>query len=233
MKTTVIIPTYNESKNIGPLIEEILSTVPSVEILVVDDNSPDGTAYVVRTLIEERPSVKLLERPRKEGLGAAYIEAFKMLLNDQTIDCIVTMDGDFSHDPKHLPAILAAAQNADLVIGSRYIHDGGIAEWEMWRRQLSYWANMYVRAILRKPIADWTTGYQCIRTAALRRINLGAIDLSGYAFLQELKYILTSGGASFLEVPIIFQARRGGESKISGFIIREGIIGPWKIRKKI
>lgn len=230
MKTAIVIPTYNERDNIEPLIGEILRVAPDVDVLVVDDNSPDGTADVVRNLSQRHPNVKLLFRSGKEGLGAAYIAAFKMLLEDSTIDKLVTMDADFSHDPKHLPALIAACGPVDLVIGSRYIKGGGIAKWELWRRQLSYWANKYVKVILQKPINDWTTGYQCISTKALRKIDTNSIDLSGYAFLQELKYALMSSGAKAVEVPIVFQARREGESKISRFIIREGITGPWKIR---
>ncbi len=232
MKTTVVIPTYNEARNIGPLIQHIHGIAPFVSVLVMDDNSPDGTADVVTRVCRGDERVSLIVRPEKRGLGAAYIDAFRRLLGDPAVRRIVTMDADFSHDPAHLPALLAAAEHYDLVIGSRYVPGGGIARWELWRRQLSRWANRYVRAVLRKPVRDWTTGYQCISTNALRRIDLDAIDLSGYAFLQQLKYDLLRSGASWCEVPIVFQARREGESKISGFIIREGILGPWKMRMK-
>ncbi|MEK7600445.1 MAG: polyprenol monophosphomannose synthase [Patescibacteria group bacterium] len=231
MKTVVILPTYNERGNISFLIEEILRSVPDVGILVIDDNSPDGTADAVRASMQKHASVRLMSRTGKQGLGTAYIAAFKEVLKDELVERVITMDADFSHHPRYLPELISTAKSVDLTIGSRYVKGGGIAKWELWRRQLSYWANVYVRMILRYPIRDWTTGYQCITTRALRAIDLNTIDLSGYAFLQELKYALLSSGATFREIPIIFQARREGESKISGFIIREGITGPWKIRK--
>jgi dolichol-phosphate mannosyltransferase len=227
-----IVPTYNEAGNIGLLVDGIFNAVPDASVMVVDDGSPDGTANVVRGLMAGRPGLMLYERTAKEGLGAAYVAAFKKALTEHDPALIITMDGDLSHDPAHLPAMLSAAQSNDLVIGSRYVVGGGIAKWEFWRRQLSAWANRYVRTILGLPIMDWTSGFQCIRASALRRIDLSAIDLSGYAFLQELKYALAVAGATFAEVPITFQARREGESKISGFIIREGILGPWKMRFK-
>ncbi|MEK7515164.1 MAG: methyltransferase domain-containing protein [Patescibacteria group bacterium] len=230
MKTVVILPTYNERGNISFLIEEILRNAPDVGILVVDDNSPDGTADAVRASMQKHASVRLMSRPGKNGLGAAYIAAFREVLADASVETVITMDADFSHHPKYIPELISTAKRFDLVIGSRYVQGGGIAKWELWRRQLSYWANVYVRMILQYPIRDWTTGYQCITTRALRSIDLDTIDLSGYAFLQELKYALVSSGGTFHEIPIIFQARREGESKISGFIIREGITGPWKIR---
>ncbi len=232
MKTVVILPTYNERGNISSLIEEIFRWVPEVGVLVVDDNSPDGTADEVRKCMQRYPAVRLLSRPGKEGLGAAYISAFKEVLKDESVERVITMDADFSHHPKHLPELISTTEHVALVIGSRYVKGGGVAKWEFWRRQLSYWANVYVRLILRYPIRDWTTGYQCITTRALRSLNFDAIDLSGYAFLQELKYSLVSSGATFREIPITFQARRDGESKISGFIIREGISGPWKMRSQ-
>lgn len=229
MKTTIVIPTYNEGENVGHLIEEIFSLMPEINILVVDDNSPDGTARVVKELQLRFSNLSLLERPMKNGLGGAYIEGFKKLLAESDIKNIIMMDGDFSHSPKYLPRMIAEARNYNLVIGSRYIKNGGIAKWELWRRILSAGGNTYVRTMLGRNIHDWTGGFNCIETDYLRKINLDKIDLSGYAFIMGLKYFLIKAGAKAKEVPIIFEARRGGESKISHHIINEGIIAPWKI----
>lgn len=231
MKDYVIIPTYNEKENIAPLVGEIFKILPEINILIVDDNSPDKTADVVKKEMMRYSNLHLMERPQKDGLGGAYIAAFRKLLADNDLGRIITMDGDFSHNPKYIPKLLQICETKDLAIGSRYVRGGGIAKWEFWRRFLSFGANMYVRAVLQKPIHDWTAGFQCIRASALKKIDFDSIDLSGYAFLQELKYMLLVSGASFQEIPIVFEARRGGESKISGFIIREGILGPWKIKK--
>ncbi len=231
MKDVVIIPTYNEKENIEPLIQEILSHAPEVHVMVVDDNSPDGTGKIVSDLARTNSHIQLLARTHKDGLGGAYLAGFRQVLANG-FDRIITMDGDFSHSPHMIPQLLDQAQSHDLVIGSRYTKGGGIPQWEPWRRFLSAGANVYVRLILGHPVADWTSGFNAIRADALRRVPLDSLDLSGYAFLQELKYALIKSGSSFKEIPIIFGARRGGESKISAFIIREGITGPWKMRFK-
>ncbi len=229
MKNYIILPTYNERENIGLLIERIFSLVPEIHILVVDDNSPDGTAAVVENLMTKYINLSILKRPAKNGLGGAYIEAFKKLLTEGDIENIVMMDADFSHNPKYLPQMLKEIENYDLVIGSRYIKEGGIEKWELWRQALSYLGNLYVRMLLHKGISDWTTGYNCIRASILKRVNLDEIDLSGYAFIVGIKYFLIKIGAHPKEIPIIFEARRGGESKLSHHIISEGIIAPWKL----
>ena len=231
-KTRIIIPTYNERDNIGGLIREIFSKTRDIGILVVDDNSPDGTAQVVRELQKVYPALELLERPEKDGLGGAYIAGFRHILNDTSVVRIITMDADFSHAPADVSRLLDASMEYDLVIGSRYVPGGGIAKWELWRRILSWGGNLYVRLVLSYPIRDWTSGFTCINTSVLRKVDFSRIDLSGYAFLQELKYILLRAGASFQEIPIVFGARRGGESKISGFIIYEGILAPWRLLNK-
>lgn len=232
MKNFVIIPTYNEKENISLLIGEIFKHNPAVNILVVDDNSPDGTANEVKRVMPDFPNLSLLERPTKNGLGGAYIAAFREILRDEDAGSIITMDADFSHDPQDISRLLSGVKEKDLVIGSRYAPGGSIAQWELWRRVLSRAGNIYVQTILRKPIRDWTSGFTCIRKDMLKKIDLSHIDLSGYAFLQELKYLLLKAGAAPVEIPIRFGARRGGESKLSGFIIREGIIGPWKMLLK-
>lgn len=225
----VVIPTYNERKNIGALIKEIFSVVPEIHILVADDNSPDGTAVTVEELIKKYPNLSLLKRPVKNGLGRAYIEAFKKLLTNSETENIITMDADFSHNPKYLPEMLEATKEHDLVIGSRYVKGGGITHWEFWRRLLSRGGNFYVRMILGRKILDWSSGFNCIKVSILRNIDLNKIEFSGYAFLSSLKYFLVKAGVRTKEIPIIFEERRGGKSKISGNIIREGILAPWKL----
>jgi dolichol-phosphate mannosyltransferase len=225
-----LLPTYNERENIDPIIRAIFAAVPNVHILVIDDNSPDGTADVVRALCGEFENLRLLSRPRKEGLGKAYLDAFGHVLAEGEFEAILTMDADFSHDPCYLPGILGQGAAHDIVIGSRYTHGGGVEGWEFWRRMLSGWANFYCRTITGMPLRDCTAGYMFMRADILRSLDLGGIRMSGYAFLMELKYALWRSGASFAEVPIVFRCRRSGESKISSHIIGEGVFAPWRLR---
>lgn len=225
----VIIPTYNERENIGALIKEIFSAVPEIHILVVDDSSPDGTADAVKELMAEHQNLSLLKRPVKNGLGGAYVEAFKKLLVDEKVQNIIMMDADFSHSPKYLPEMLEEIKNHDLVIGSRYVKGGGITHWELWRRVLSRGGNFYVRMLLGKKIRDWSAGFNCINASVLKKVDLDKIEFSGYAFISGLKFFLLKAGASIKEIPIIFEERRGGESKMSGNIVREGFLAPWKL----
>lgn len=226
---TVIFPTYNEAKNIASIIQAVRQVRPELGILVVDDNSPDGTADVVKRIAEQDSRVSLLLRHGKEGLGKAYIHAFQEVLADSRVRRIVTMDADLSHDPKYLPEMLAAVENVDVCIGSRYIPGGGTEGWARWRRSLSAFANRYCRAIAGIPVHDVTAGFMVIRVDALARVPLDALDNSGYAFLMELKYVLWKTGAKFAEVPIIFTERKEGESKISNRVIFEGVLAPWKM----
>lgn len=232
MRNFIVIPTYNEKENISSLIEQIFSLIPDINILVVDDNSPDGTAEAVRELVPRYSNLALLERPKKEGLGAAYIGAFKKLLADSNVENIIMMDADFSHNPLYLKEIINQLKDYNLVMGSRYIDGGGITNWEVWRRILSWGGNLYARLILGWRVHDWTTGYNGINTALLRKINLDKIKFSGYAFIMGLKYFLIKADAKFKEIPIIFEERRKGKSKMSGNIIREGLIAPWKLLLK-
>jgi dolichol-phosphate mannosyltransferase len=229
MKNFIVLPTYNESKNIAGVIAEIFKYLPEINILVVDDSSPDNTAGIVKNLQNQYAALFLLERPMKNGLGGAYIAAFKKLLADPDIKNIVMMDADFSHNPKYLSQMIAEAENYGLVIGSRYIKGGGIAKWELWRKILSAGGNFYVRILLGRRVHDWTGGFNCIKADYLRKVDLDKIDLSGYAFIMGFKYFLIRAGASVKEIPIVFEARRGGESKMSNHIIREGILAPWKL----
>lgn len=229
MKSVIILPTYNERENVGLLIKEIFSVLPEISILVVDDNSPDGTGKAVLDLVNQYPNLELLERQEKSGLGSAYIAGFRKVLEDSEIVKIMMMDSDFSHNPKYLPQLFAMGRSYDLVIGSRYVSGGGILKWEFWRKFLSALGNFYARLLLGKGVYDWTGGFNCINAEFLKKIDLASIDLSGYAFIIGLKYFLVEAGARVKEIPIIFEARRGGESKISNHIIREGVIAPWKL----
>ncbi len=229
MRDVIIIPTFNEKENISALIREIFDIVPSVHVLVVDDNSPDGTGDIVTALKKTFPNLALFTREKKEGLGKAYVSAFRKVLQDENLRSIVMMDADLSHRPEYLKAMFQAIDSSDVVIGSRYISGGGTRGWELWRRILSLFGNIYCKLLTRMPIHDCTGGFNAIRAETLRKVNLSGIDLSGYAFIMELKYALFKAGARFLEIPIIFTNRAGGESKISGHIISEGILAPWKM----
>lgn len=227
MKYTVITPTYNEAANIGTLVAEVFKHTPEVSILVVDDNSPDGTADVVRKLQPQYPNLSLFLREKKEGLGKAYISAFKRVLHDT--DAVIMMDADLSHHPEYLPTLIAAGKTADVVVGSRYVPGGATQGWELWRRLLSRWGNWYARTVTGLPVHDCTAGFMLIRADVLKKVDFDAFDLSGYAFLIELKYMLWKAGARMTQVPIVFRNRVGGESKISSHIINEGILAPWKM----
>jgi dolichol-phosphate mannosyltransferase len=228
LKIRILLPTLNEAANIEAILRRIFEVVPHADVLVIDDNSPDGTASIVNRLLPEFPNLGLLLRPRPEGLGRAYLAAIAESLD--RADALITMDADFSHDPGHLPALIEAGNSHDLVIGSRYIAQGGVAEWEWWRRALSHAGNFYSRKITGMPVSDMTSGFQLLRTEVLRRLAGIDIAASGYAFVIELKYRLWRNGARVTEVPIVFQARRGGESKLSSHIVREGIMTPWRLR---
>lgn len=228
MRLRILLPTYNEIANIEAMVREIFRVVPQVEILVIDDSSPDGTAACVKRLRAEFPNLHLLVRAHREGLGRAYLHGFAESLD--SADALITMDADFSHDPAHLPALIEAGRSHDLVIGSRYTRAGGVDGWESWRRGLSGGGNLYSRLITGMPIRDCTSGFALLRAEALRRIDRSSIAASGYAFQIEMKHRLWRAGASFTEVPIIFRARRGGESKLSSHIVAEGILTPWRLR---
>ena len=231
-KTVVIIPTYNESENIRPIIARVREFEPTIDILVVDDNSPDGTQDIVRTLIAQDSHIQLLGRRGKEGLGKAYLHAFAEAMKDPSVMWIQMLDADFSHDPKYLPALFAASQNADVVVGSRYVRGGGTIGWVLWRRWLSRFANRYCRIITGMPINDCTAGFILMRTSFMREARLEEIDARGHAFMMELKHRLWHAGARIAEVPVLLEDRQHGKSKMSRGVIGEGIIAPWKMRFK-
>ena len=230
MRDIVLIPTYNEKENIHALIKDIFVIAPDIFVRVVDDNSPDGTANIVQELMNTYPNLSIMRRAGKEGLGIAYIDAFRAVLAESNIRSLTMMDADFSHDPKYLPEMLRSIDNNDLVVGARYLAGGGTEGWEWYRKTLSRFGNLYCRLITRIPVHDCTGGFNCIRTDMLRKIDLVALSqFKGYAFMMALKYHLWRAHARIAEIPIIFKNRTLGVSKISQNIVREGILAPWRI----
>ena len=230
MKKLVVIPTYNEAGNVEKLINGInAQAVTGLDILVVDDNSPDGTAAAVQRLSAAEKNIYLLKRGGKIGFASAYIEGFRWALKNN-YDLIVQMDADLSHDPADLPKIIAAAEKYDLVIGSRYAPEGGISGWPIFRKFLSAFGNWYARTILSVEIRDFTGGYNAWRTEVLKKINFDSIKANGYGFLIELKYRAAKNNFSFKEIPIIFKERTEGKSKMSGAIIFEAAWQTVKLR---
>src|SRR5438128_1416885 len=223
MKTLIIIPTYNEIDNLPPLLEEIFSYMPEADVLIVDDNSPDGTGKLADEIHNENGRVKVLHRPGKQGLGTAYIAGFKYAI-EHGYDVAFEMDADFSHDPHYLPDFLKAIENADLVIGSRYIAGGGTPNWSILRRLISGGGNIFARIMLGIPVHDCTAGYRCYRRRVLESIDLDTIQSQGYAFQIELAYRVMQRGFKIVETPIVFMDRRIGKSKMSRKIVIEAFI---------
>jgi dolichol-phosphate mannosyltransferase len=232
LETFVILPTYNERGNIGEIVSRLFGTFPDFRVLVVDDNSPDGTAGAVRSMQQTFERLDLLLRTQNRGFGHAYVAGFRHVIGTDPGCAILMMDADHSHDPAFIPAMLKEIETCDVVIGSRYARGGGVAGWELWRRVLSRGGNAYIRIITRMPFHDCTSGFILIRAGTLVSLDLSGIASSGYAFLMELKYALWRSGARIREVPIVFRNRAEGESKLSGHIIREGVAAPWKVRLK-
>lgn len=231
MKSIIIIPTYNEKENIGKLIEEIRKLNRDFHVLIIDDNSPDGTGRIANGLAGKHSEVSVIHRRGKLGLGTAYITGFKYAL-ENNYDLIFTMDADFSHQPKYLIGLLEKTKEYDLVIGSRYIKDGRIQNWSLHRLILSRGANIYVRMVTRLPIFDSTGGFNCYRREVLEKIDMDTIISDGYAFQIEMKYKLWKKGFSLKEVPITFIDRTRGTSKISKRIIFQAFFLVWKLRKR-
>jgi len=231
MKTLIIIPTYNERENIGKLIPLALEQSEGLEILVVDDNSPDGTAQVVQGICQTDDRVHLLSREGKMGLGTAYVAGFKYAL-EKDYEAVMEMDADFSHDAKEIPNFIAAAAEADVVQGSRYCRGVNVINWSMGRLLLSYFANYYTRLVTGLPVMDGTGGFRLIKAAALRTIDLDRIRSNGYSFQIELLYKIWKKGFTIKEIPIIFYERVQGKSKMSKKIVYEAIFMVWKLRLK-
>lgn len=226
---TVVVPTYNEAENIGQLIPRLLA-YPRIRVLVVDDASPDGTGATVAELARAEPRVGLLARPGKLGLGTAYLAGFRRALAEGA-QFIFEMDADFSHDPRYLPDLLAAAEaGADLVIGSRYVPGGGTTDWGLLRRLISRGGNLYAGLLLGLPVADATGGFRCYRRRVLEELDLDRVRSNGYAFQIEMAYRTLRAGFRVAEVPIIFPDRRVGKSKMSRRIVAEALINVWKLR---
>jgi dolichol-phosphate mannosyltransferase len=230
MKQCFIIPTYNEAENIRGLLERIIELFPDAGAFVVDDNSPDGTADIVRGLQGTYPNLRLLVRPAKEGLGTAYLEAFGHVLQEPDLEHVIMMDADGSHDPASARELIRQSGSDAVVIGSRYVAGGRTENWELWRRLLSRAGNAYSRIVAGLPVRDCTSGFLCIPAPYLRKISARRMHASGYAFLIELKFALLRAGATLKEVPITFANRSKGASKISSHIISEGVAAPWLIR---
>jgi dolichol-phosphate mannosyltransferase len=230
-KTIVLLPTYNERANVEFLIPRIFELQPDLHVLVIDDNSPDDTAGAVREMMLKYPSLGLLLRPGKEGLGAAYKAGMAKVLRDPDVKAVITMDADGSHGPEYLGELRKRGRTYQLVVGSRYVPGGEIEGWEPWRYWLSSWGNFYTRTITGIPLRDITAGFMHIDAALLRNRAVEELRASGYAFLMELKWhIVHTLHATSTEVPITFASRREGESKISQHIITEGLLTPWRIR---
>lgn len=228
-RTLIIVPTYNERENVEPLIKQILAAAPEAHVLLVDDNSPDGTANHAEQVFGDDPRFSVLRRKGARGLGRSYVDGYKKALEGNYAR-LVQMDADFSHNPESLPDLIRVSRSADVVIGSRYCAGGGIRNWPLRRQLLSRFANRYVCSITGLAIGDSTSGFRCYSQRALRRILDERIMSEGYAFLVEATYRAGKGGLTIAEVPIIFTDRRQGKSKISRKVIFESILMPWRLR---
>jgi len=225
----VVIPTYNERDNLERLARQILSQDPAINLLVVDDNSPDGTGALADRLAAEESRVRVLHRAGKLGLGSAYREGFRLAL-DMGADLVVQMDADFSHDPAILPAFFEKMRESDLVIGSRYLNGISVVNWPLRRLMLSYFASVYTRVITGLTISDCTSGFKCFRSSALEAIDLDRVRSDGYSFQIEMNFRLVERGFRVAEVPIIFIDRHAGTSKMSKRIVREAVLMVWKLK---
>ena len=222
MKTIAISPTYNEKKNIQELVQRVLNSYDSIAILIVDDNSPDGTADLVRLLMQDNSKIHILERSGKLGLGTAYCDGFKWAL-ENGYERIIQIDADMSHNPDDIGKLLAESRHSDVVIGSRYINGVNVVNWPLSRLILSYSANLYARIITGLPVTDATGGFKCFRRTVLESIDLSSINSEGYSFQIEMNFISWAKGYKIKEIPIIFSDRTVGESKMSRKIIFEAI----------
>jgi dolichol-phosphate mannosyltransferase len=228
-RALVCLPTYDERDNLGPILEAIHAAVSDVDVLVIDDDSPDGTGRLADELAARDPRVKVLHRRGKQGLGRAYLAGFAWAL-ERGYGLVLEMDADFSHDPAYLPKLLAEAERADLVLGSRYVPGGGTVNWGLARRVISRGGSAYARAILGVPVRDLTGGFKCFRREVLEAIDLPTVECSGYAFQIELTFRALRRGFRVAEIPIVFADRRVGQSKMSRRIVLEAIRKVWSMR---
>lgn len=229
MKTIIVIPTYNEIENIENIINAILNVQNDLNILIVDDNSPDGTSDAVLEMQKSNSNIHLLKRAGKMGLGTAYCDGFLYAL-EKGFEAIFEMDADFSHDPKEIPKFLKELENNDLVIGSRYIKGVNVVNWPLRRLLLSYFANVYTQVITGMPIKDATGGFKCFRADVLRKINLKGIKTNGYGFQIEMNFRVWKQKGRIKEIPIVFVDRLNGVSKMNKDIIYEAIFLVWKMK---
>lgn len=231
MKALVIIPTYNERENIGGITREILSTSHEVEVLIVDDNSPDGTGKLADDMAKATHRVHVMHRAGKLGLGSAYIEGFKYALANG-YDFVMEMDADYSHDPKEIPNFLEAAKKSDVVVGSRYIGGVRILNWPIKRLMLSYGASLYTRLITGLKLIDCTSGFKCFRREVLEALDLDRVHSDGYSFQIEMSFLCQKKGFILKEIPIVFTERMQGHSKMNKGIIAEALLVVWILKIK-
>ncbi|SKA04156.1 dolichol-phosphate mannosyltransferase [Trichlorobacter thiogenes] len=228
-KAFVVIPTYNEQDNLQRLIEQVLQQDASLQVLVVDDNSPDGTGRLADELASTNDRINVLHRPGKLGLGSAYRDGFRRAMQ-LGADLLIEMDADFSHDPSILPIFLEQIKDHDLVIGSRYLNGISVVNWPLRRLMLSYGANWYTRLVTGLTIMDCTSGFKCFRRSLIELIDLDRVKSDGYSFQIEMHFRSAELGARITEVPIIFIDRRVGQSKMSKRIVREAVLMVWKLK---
>ncbi|HEY2604047.1 MAG TPA: polyprenol monophosphomannose synthase [Thermoleophilaceae bacterium] len=225
----LVLPTYNEAENIGPFVRAVLpqlaSAAPDHHLLIVDDNSPDGTGALADRLAEEFEQVEVFHRPAKQGLGRAYLAGFRRVL-DEGADLILEMDADFSHDPADVPRLIQAAAGADVVLGSRYVRGGAVSDWGLARRMLSRGGCWYAQHVLGVPVRDLTGGFKCFNRKVLEEIHIESVHADGYGFQIELTYYAIKAGFKVVEIPITFRERRVGTSKMSPRIAIEAV---WKV----
>ena len=227
MKPLIISPTYNEKRNIAELIARISQLNCTLDILIIDDSSPDGTGRIIKKLIQDKDYIHLIEREEKLGLGTAYCRGFQWAL-DRDYDPIIQMDADLSHNPDDIIRLIDASKLCDVVIGSRYIEGVNVINWPMRRLLLSYFANWYARFVIRLPIMDLTGGFKCIRRCVLKEINFNKIRSEGYSFQIEMNFLAWVKGFKLTEIPIVFTDRTVGESKMHRGIVLEAI---WMVPK--
>ena len=231
MKILIIIPTYNELENLPRLLPEVLSKDSNIDVLIIDDNSPDGTATFIENEIEKNNRIHLIKRASKQGLGTAYIAGFKYALQ-KDYQLIFEMDADFSHDPNEIPKFLKEIEIADVILGSRYKNGVNVINWPMRRLLLSWFANFYTRVITGMPLHDATGGFKCFKREVLEAINFEHVKSNGYAFQIEMNFKAWKKGFRIKEIPIIFVDRVKGNSKMSKKIVREAVFMVWKLRFK-
>lgn len=231
MRSLVIIPTYNERENLPLLVWEVLQVDPSLDVLVVDDNSPDGTGVVAESLAQQTSRVHVLHRPGKEGLGTAYLAGFRFALAGSYVR-VVQMDADFSHRPRDLRRLLEASARADVVIGSRNVPGGQVENWSLPRQVMSKGGSLYTRLLLGLPVYDCTGGFKCFRREALEALDLDRARSNGYGFQVEMNYLCHRQGFRIVEVPITFPDRTAGHSKMSAKIFVEALLLVWRLRRQ-